>query len=114
MNRIEELEKEQMKKDLQQFNIGDTVVVSKIIREGKKERIQKFEGIVIKKQGRFARENFTVRKIIDGIGVEKTFLINSPLVPEIKVVKRGLVRRAKLFYLRSRIGAKATRVKTKE
>eukprot|EP01047_Picozoa_sp_COSAG01_P004025 COSAG01_NODE_128_length_24936_cov_324.347264_9_plen_115_part_00 len=108
---IEEIEKGQMKADLKTIDVGDTVAVSKTIKEGKKERQQKFEGVVIKKQGRLSRESITVRKIVDGIGVEKTFLIHSPLVPSYKIIKRAKVRRAKLYYLRERLGVKTSRLK---
>jgi large subunit ribosomal protein L19 len=111
---IDEIEKNQMKENIPDINVGDTVCISKLITEGKKQRIQKFEGIVIKQQGSNSRKSITVRKIFGQFGVEKSFLIHSSLVPEIKVLKRGKVRRAKLNYLRNRIGAKATRVKTKD
>ncbi|MFC1771128.1 50S ribosomal protein L19 [Candidatus Margulisiibacteriota bacterium] len=110
---IKEIEQAQMKEKITEINVGDTVSVSKIITEGKKQRTQKFEGIVVKMKGSSSRKSITVRKIIDQIGVEKSFLLHSKLVPEIKILKRGKVRRAKLNYLRQRIGAKATRVKTK-
>mgnify|MGYP000206043316 CR=1 FL=1 len=108
---IHKLETEQMKSDLPTLNVGDTVEVSKEILEGKKKRIQKYEGLIIKKHGIRSRQSVTVRKISNGVGVEKTFLIHSPLVVDIKVKSRGKVRRSKLFYLRDRIGKKATRVK---
>jgi large subunit ribosomal protein L19 len=108
---IEKIEKNEMRKDAAFVHVGDTVNVSKVIVEGKKKRIQKFEGIVIKKQGRLSRESITVRKIVDKIGVEKSYLIHSPLVPSLTVVKKGKVRRARLHYLRDRIGTSATRVK---
>jgi large subunit ribosomal protein L19 len=112
---IDEIEKKQMKKTPVTFtNVGDKVCVHKVIVEGKKKRIQKFEGLVVKKQGKFIRESVTVRRIIGGVGVEKSFLIHSPLVPEIVIIKRGKVRRAKLNYLRDRVGAKATRVKSRD
>ncbi|MCP4051308.1 MAG: 50S ribosomal protein L19 [bacterium] len=110
---IKELEKKQMKENVPEFNVGDTVEVSKIILEGKKKRVQKYEGVVTRKQGNLSRENFTVRKVIDGIGVEKTFLLHSPLITDIKVKRQGKVRRSKLYYLRNRIGAKASRIKAK-
>lgn len=109
---IQEFEKQQLKEDVVEFNVGDTVAVSKVISEGKKQRIQRFEGLVVKMEGYSSRRTFTVRKVIDKIGVEKTFLLHSPLVPEVTVLSRGKVRRAKLHYLRNRIGAKASRVKT--
>lgn len=111
---IEEIEKAQMKETVPELNVGDTVNVSKIIVEGEKKRTQKFEGLIVKIQGRYSRTRFTVRKIIGKIGVEKTFLLHSELVPEIVVLKRGKVRRAKLNYLRERIGIKANRVKTRD
>ncbi|MEK9658195.1 MAG: 50S ribosomal protein L19 [bacterium] len=111
MNIIDDIEKKQMKPDLEPVDVGDTISVSKTIVEGKKKRIQKFEGVVIKKQGRLSRETITVRKVIDGVGVEKSFLLHSPLVPAYKIVKRAKVRRAKLFYLRERLGVKASRLK---
>lgn len=108
---IEKIEKKQMKKQIPQIKVGDQVSVSKVIVEGKKQRIQKFEGTVIKTSGRLSRFSITVRKVMDGVGVEKTYLVHSSLVPEVKVLRSGLVRRAKLHYLRGRIGAKATRLK---
>jgi large subunit ribosomal protein L19 len=111
---LETIEKEQMKDDVPIINVGDTVIVSKIITEGKKQRTQRFEGIVVKKQGQYSKQSIAVRKVIGQVGVEKTFLIHSALVPEIKILKRGKVRRARLHYLRNRIGVKATRVKTKD
>ena len=111
---IEAIEKQDMKESIPELNVGDTVRVSKIIVEGKKQRVQKFEGVVVKMQGRFSRLSFTVRKIVDQVGVEKTFLLHSALLPAVEVLKRGKVRRAKLNYLRERVGVKATRVKVKE
>lgn len=107
---IDEIEAKQTKKEIPDFNVGDTVKVFSKIVEGGKERLQGFEGIVIKRQGRKAVENFTVRRIVQGVGVERTFPINSPKVDKINVLRKGKVRRAKLFYLRQRIGSKATRV----
>ena len=111
---ITEFEKTQMKESVAECNVGDTVRVAKVITEGKKTRTQRFEGIIIKMQGTLSRKSITVRKIVDGVGVEKTFLLHSPLVPEVEILKRGIVRRAKLHYLRDRVGDKATRVKTKK
>lgn len=111
---ITEFEKSQMKDSLPELNVGDTIEIHKLIVEGKKERIQRFEGILIKKTGKYSRESVTVRKIIDKIGVEKTYLLHSPTLKEIKVIKRGKVRRSRLYYLRDRVGAKATRVKSAE
>ncbi len=109
---IKEIEKKQLKKQVPSFGVGDTIVVHKEIIEGKKKRIQKFQGIVTKKQNARSRENFTVRKVVDGVGVEKTFLLHSPLVVRIDSLKKGIVKRAKLFYLRKLLGSKASRVKT--
>lgn len=107
---IQEIEKEQLKADKPQFSIGDTVRVHVRVIEGGKERIQVFEGIVIAKRHDSVRETFTVRKISHGIGVERTFLLNSPRIAKIDVVRSGKVRRAKLFYLREKVG-KAARIK---
>ena len=107
---IESIEKAQLKEHVDQFNVGDTVRVYAKIREGEKERIQMFEGTVLKKQGGSNRETFTVRKLSNGVGVEKTWPLHSPFVEDITVVRRGKARRAKLFYLRGRIG-KAAKVK---
>jgi len=107
---IKELEQEQMKETVPSFNIGDTVRVHAKIVEGQKERIQVFEGVVFKRQGGGLRETFTVRRLSYGVGVEKTWPLHSPRVDRVEVVRRGIVRRAKLFYLRDRIG-KAAKVK---
>jgi len=107
---IQEIEKEQIKAEKPQFGVGDTVKAHVRVIEGGKERIQVFEGIVIAKRHDAVRETFTVRKISHGIGVERTFLLNSPRVAKVEVVRRGKVRRAKLFYLREKVG-KATRIK---
>lgn len=107
---IKQIEAEQLKGEIPQFNVGDTIRVYAKVVEGSKERIQMFEGVVIKKQNGGVRENFTVRKIASGVGVEKTWPIHSPRIDKIEVVKKGVVRRAKLFYLRDRIG-KAAKVK---
>ena len=101
------------KKEIPQFGIGDTVSVSMKIKEGEKERIQVFTGVVIGRKGGGIRETFMVRKISYGIGVEKIFPIHSPLIEQIKVVKEGVVRRAKLYYLRDKKG-KAAKVKEKK
>lgn len=103
---IKKIEDEQLK-EVAQFNIGDTVRVHNKIKEGNRERIQVFEGIVIKRQGGGNRETFTVRKNSNGVGVEKTWPIHTPLIEKIEVVRKGKVRRAKLFYLRDRVGRKA-------
>ena len=104
---IKNIEDAQLKAEVTPFNVGDTVRVSAKVIEGKRERIQVFEGTVIKRQNGGAKETFTVRKLSNGIGVEKTWPVHSPIVTDIKVVRRGKVRRAKLFYLRDRIGKKA-------
>lgn len=107
---IRSIEAAQMKETVPQFNIGDTVRVSAKIKEGNRERIQVFEGVVIKKQGGSSRATFTVRKSSNGIGVEKTWPLHSPKIEKVEVVRRGKVRRAKLTYLRGRVG-KASKVK---
>ncbi len=104
---IREIEAEQLKSEVDEFNVGDTVRVYGKIKEGNRERIQVFEGIVLKRQGGSSRETFTVRKTSGGIGVEKTWPVHSPNVERIEVVRRGKVRRAKLNYLRGRVGKKA-------
>ena len=104
---IKEIEQEQLKETVPEFNIGDTVKVYGKIKEGNRERIQVFEGTVIKRQGGSNRETFTVRKNSNGVGVEKTWPLHSPNVEKIEVVRRGKVRRAKLFYLRERSGKSA-------
>lgn len=104
---IEDIEREQLKSDVPEFRPGDTVRVHAKVVEGGKERIQVFEGIVIARRGRHTRAAFTVRKISHGIGVERTFLVHSPRVDKIEVVRRGRVRRAKLYYLRNVVGRKA-------
>lgn len=109
-NIIHEIEKEQLKAEQSNFGVGDTVRVHVRVTESGKERIQVFEGIVIAKRHDSARETFTVRKISHGVGVERTFLVNSPRIAKIEATRRGLVRRAKLFYLRDKVG-KATRIK---
>ena len=107
---IRAIEAEQLRTDLPEFNVGDTVKVHIKIKEGNKERVQIFEGTVLKRQNGGARETFTVRRFASGVGVEKTFPINTPVIEKIEVVRRGKVRRAKLFYLRDRVG-KAAKVK---
>ena len=109
---IRKIEAEQCKENIPQFNIGDTVKVYAKIKEGNRERIQMFEGIVIKKQGGSNRATFTVRKNSNGIGVEKTWPLHSPTIEKVEIVRKGKVRRAKLFYLRDRVG-KAAKVKEK-
>ena len=110
MNVIQEIEKSNMKKDITDFNIGDTIRVFVKIIESGKERLQAFEGIVIKRQGGGVRETMTVRKVVEGVGVERTFPIHSPRVDSIKVVKKGKVRRAKLYYMRGRTGGRAVKI----
>ena len=107
---IKAIEAEQIRNDLQEFNVGDTVKVHIRISEGNKERIQIFEGTVLKRQNGGLRETFTVRRVASGVGVEKTFPVNAPVIEKVDVVRRGKVRRAKLFYLRDRVG-KAAKVK---
>ena len=107
---IKNIEAEQLKKDVPQFNVGDTVRVHALIKEGNRERIQIFEGTVLKKQGGSTRATFTVRKASNGVGGEKTWPLHSPHVKEVEVIRRGKVRRAKLNYLRDRVG-KAAKVK---
>ena len=104
---IKEIEQEQLKDSVSDFAIGDTVKVYAKIKEGNRERIQVFEGTVIKRQGGSNRETFTVRKNSNGVGVEKTWPLHSPNVEKIEVTRRGKVRRAKLFYLRDRSGKSA-------
>ena len=110
MDIVKSIEHEQLKNSIPEIRVGNTVRVHVKIKEGNKERIQVFEGIVIKKQGGGVNETFTVRKISYGVGVEKTFLIHSPLVEKVEVVRVGKARRAKLYYLRERTG-KASKTK---
>ena len=107
---IKKIEAEQLKENVPEFHVGDTVRVHAKIKEGNRERIQVFEGTVLKKQGGGSRATFTVRKTSNGIGVEKTWPIHPPHVEKVEVVRRGKVRRAKLNYLRNRVG-KAAKVK---
>ena len=107
---IKNIEAEQLKKDVPQFNVGDTVRVHALIKEGTRERVQIFEGTVLKRQGGSSRETFTVRKLSNGVGVERTWPLHSPTIEKIEVVRTGKARRAKLFYLRDRVG-KAAKVK---
>lgn len=111
MDIIKSIEHEQLKNKIPDLKIGDTVRVHQRIKEGNRERIQVFEGIIIKKQGGGVNATFTVRKIAYGVGVEKTFLVHSPMVEKVEVVRVGKARRAKLYYLRDRVGKAA---KTKE
>ena len=112
MNIIEVLEKEQLRTDVPEFRAGDTVKVFVKVVEGTRERVQVFEGVVIHRKGTGVRETFTVRRISYNVGVERTFPVHSPRLERIEVVRRGIVRRAKLYYLRDRVG-KAARVKEK-
>ena len=109
-NLIQEFENEQLKKELPEIYVGDTVKVGVKITEGNKERVQPYEGVVIAKRHGGLHQTITVRRIFQGIGVERVFMLHSPQVASLKVERRGKVRRAKLFYLRDRVG-KATRVK---
>ncbi len=113
MRAIEQMEKEQMRMDLPDFRPGDTVKVHVKIKEGEKERIQVFEGIVIRKRAGASRASFTVRKISYGIGVERIFPTHSPVIDQVEVVQQGRVRRAKLYYLRHLKG-KAARIRERK
>lgn len=113
MDLIKAFSEEQLKKDVVPFNTGDTVKVHVKIKEGNRERVQVFEGIVIKRQGGGIAETFTVRRISYGVGVERTFPVHSPRIEKIEVVSRGKVRRARLFYLRDRVGKAAFKIKEK-
>lgn len=112
MDILKTLELEQLRTDIPSFKPGDTVRVHVKVVEGTRERIQVFEGVVIKRQGASARETFTVRRVSYGIGVERTFPVHSPRLEKIEVIRRGVVRRAKLYYLRNLTG-KAARIKEK-
>jgi large subunit ribosomal protein L19 len=113
MNILDIIEKEGLRKDIPEFGVGDTVKVMVKVKEGTRERLQAFEGTVIAKKNGSIRETFTVRRISQGIGVERTFPLHSPKIESITVTREGKVRRAKLYYLRSRTG-KAARVKAKD
>lgn len=104
---IKSIEAEQLKAEVTSFNVGDTVKVYAKVKEGNRERVQVFEGTVLKRQNGGSRETFTVRKTSNGIGVEKTWPLHSPVIEKIEVIRRGKARRAKLFYLRDRVGKKA-------
>ena len=104
---IKKIEAEQLKAEVPQFHVGDTVKVYGKIKEGNRERIQVFEGVVLKVQGGGSRATFTVRKTSNGVGVEKTWPVHSPNVEKVELVRKGKVRRAKLNYLRNRVGKKA-------
>ena len=110
MTIIDQIEKEQLRNDLASFNIGDTVRVMVKVKEGEKERIQAYEGVVIAKKGSSIRETFTVRRVSFGIGVERTFPLHSPRIDKIIVVRKGKVRRAKIYYIRN-LSGKAAKVK---
>ena len=113
MEIIKAIEQEQLKSDLPKFSAGDTVKVHIRVKEGKRERIQIFEGVVLKRQNGGVRETFTVRKISFGVGVEKIFPVHSPSIEKIELTRKGKVRRAKLNYLRDRVG-KAAKVREKK
>ncbi|HHX93042.1 MAG TPA: 50S ribosomal protein L19 [Clostridiales bacterium] len=113
MDIMKAIEQDYLKPDIPAFDVGDTVKVHIKIKEGARERIQIFEGFVLKKQNGGLGETFTVRRIASGVGVEKTFPVHSPLIDKIEVVKRGFVRRAKLNYMRQRTG-KAARIRAKK
>ena len=113
MNIIEAIEQDYKREDIPAFNVGDTLKVYIKIKEGNRERVQMFEGFVLKIQNGGLGKTFTVRKISSGVGVEKTFPIHSPMIEKVEVVKRGAVRRAKLNYMRERTG-KAAKIKVKE
>jgi large subunit ribosomal protein L19 len=110
MDLVKIIESEQLRKDIPDFNVGDTVKVHVNIKEGNRERVQVYEGVVLKRQGGGLTETFTVRRISYGVGVERTFPVHSPKLAKIEVVRRGKVRRAKLNYLRGRVG-KAAKIK---
>lgn len=107
---IRSIEAEQLRTDLPDFNVGDTIKVHVKVKEGNKERVQVFEGTVLKKQNGGLRETFTVRRVAYGVGTERTFPLHAPIIDKVEVIRKGKVRRAKLFYLRSRVG-KAAKVK---
>ena len=110
MTKLQAFASEQLRADAPQFNVGDTIKVHKLIREGSRERIQIFEGTVIARHGGGISETFTVRRVAYGCGVEKTFPLHSPHVAKVEIVRYGKVRRSKLYYLRDRVG-KAAKVK---
>ena len=114
MNKVQEATKEYLKKDIPDFDTGDTLIVSVLVREGNKERVQNFEGVVIgRKAGNSLDASFTVRKISNGVGVERIFPLHSPMISSITVKRKGKVRRAKLNYLRNISASKGTRIKEK-
>ena len=112
MSVLDKIQEEQLRKDLTPFKVGDTIRVHTRIKEGEREGVQVFSGIVINKQGRGIHETFTVRRISYGEGVERVFPLHSPFVQKIEIESRGKVRRSKLYYLRQRVGKTATRVET--
>ncbi len=114
MDVIQKIEQEQVKEDVADFNVGDSVKVHTLVREGNKERVQIFAGLVIARRGSSVNSAFTVRKISYGEGVERVFQLHSPRVSKIEVTNRGKVRRAKLHYLRGRVGKRALQVKGRE
>lgn len=114
MDTIKELDSKYLKKEPPQFNVGDTIRVYAKIVEGDKERLQGFEGIVIAKKGGGISSTFTVRKIVQGVGVERIFPLHSPRIDRIKIIKQGKVKKAKLYYMRKRIGSAATKITSKE
>jgi large subunit ribosomal protein L19 len=107
MNRTDVVERDYLRDEVPDFRVGDTVKVHVRVVEGERERVQVFEGIVIRRRGSGLSQTFTVRKLSFGVGVERTFPVHSPMVAKVEVVTRGAVRRAKLYYLRERIGKKA-------
>lgn len=109
---VQQVEQEQLKTDIPEFGAGDTVVVQVKVKEGNRERLQAFQGVVIARRNRGLNSAFTVRKISNGVGVERVFQLHSPLIDSIQVLRRGDVRRAKLYYLRDRSG-KSARIKEK-
>ncbi len=112
MNKVDLVEKSRLRDDIPDFRPGDTVKVHVKVIEGTRSRIQVFEGVVIRRQGGGLRETFTVRKVSFGVGVERTFPVHSPVIEQVELTRRGKVRRAKLYYLRDRVGKKA-RIKEK-
>ena len=114
MNLVQLVGASQKKNKVAEFGAGDPVKVHSRVTEGSKERIQVFEGLVIERKLGGLTESFTVRRVAHGVGVERSFLIHSPRVEKVDVIRRGLVRRAKLFYLQDRVGSKATRIKEKK
>ena len=110
-NLIRELEQEQIKPGRPEFRTGDSLRVHLKVKEGNRERIQLFEGVVIRHQDGLLNERFTVRRVTNGVGVERIFLLHSPMIDKVEVIRLGKVRRARLYYLRDRIGSRATRIK---